>query len=69
MDTSTAETLMKAVLSLEGPLGEVYVAVSGIADPREKHLWIRKLGSLFRLHHEEFIRPIVRDFPDLDPDK
>jgi hypothetical protein len=67
VDKTTAQALMKAVLSLAGPMGKIDALVSEMTNLEEKKVWISRLGELLRLHDEEFVRPIVREFPDLNP--
>jgi len=65
VDKATARALMEAVLSLDAAIGEIDTVVTEMADLEEKQVWIRKLGDLLRLQNEEFVWPIVREFPDL----
>jgi hypothetical protein len=69
MDRALAEKLLSATTSLDLPLGEIDAAISALTDPVEKRAWALKLGEVFQLLNDEFIRPLVREFPDLDPDR
>jgi hypothetical protein len=68
MDKATAQALINAVLSLDGPIGEIDTVISGMTIPEEKKAWIPRLGELLRLQNEAFVRPIVHEFPELDRD-
>ncbi len=68
MDRTVAERLISAVLALDVQLGDVDRVVSEIADEHERAAYVDALGNVFRLLNEGFIRPIARNYPDLEPE-
>jgi hypothetical protein len=69
MERSTAEQLMELLLALDDPLNKATELTKEIADPAEQKAVRRGIGEITTLAYTNLIRPIVRQFPDLDPDK
>jgi len=69
MDRATAEQLMKSLLALDGPLNRATELTEMITDPEERKAMRRSIGELTLQAYTDLIRPIVRQFPDLDPEK
>ncbi|WP_179102087.1 hypothetical protein [Sphingopyxis sp. KK2] len=55
-------------MALDVQLGDVDRVVSEIADEHERAAYVDALGNVFRLLNEGFIRPIARNYPDLEPE-
>jgi uncharacterized ferredoxin-like protein len=69
MDRRTAERMMAQALSIGDKIQGLDNIVSAIPDELEGREWAHRLGDVMRILNDNFIRPIARDFPDLDPDK
>lgn len=69
MDRSIAEQLMKSLLELDAPLNRATELTEKIADPEERKAVRRGIGELTLRAYTDLIRPIVRQYPDLDPEK
>ena len=67
MERAFAAQLMAAVLALDTGLGAIDHLISDVDDEGERRLLARRLGNVFLALDEELIRPIAREFPDLDP--
>jgi hypothetical protein len=61
-----ARQIMNATLSLNDGIGKIDDIISNMTDEDEKKIWVRKLGGLMGYLLEEILRPIVREYPDLD---
>lgn len=69
VDKPVASRIANLIASIDGPLGEIDEVISQIVDQTERRVWAEKLGNVLRVMNDEFIRPISREFPDLDPDQ
>lgn len=69
MDRSIAEQLMKSLLELDAPLNRATELTEKITDPEERKAVRRGIGELTLQAYTDLIRPIVRQYPDLDPEK
>jgi hypothetical protein len=67
MDRNLAERIVKGVLDLSPPFNALDILSKEIVDPDEKRAFRLALGKLMA-GTMELLRPIVRQFPDLDPD-
>jgi hypothetical protein len=68
LDRSLAEKILSAAVGLDAQFGALDTVVSEIPDEAERKALARELGDLIGRVNDAFIRPIVRQFPDLDPD-
>lgn len=69
MDRPTAKRMIELLLSLDVPLNEASALTETIADTEERRAVRRALGDITARAYTDLIRPIVRQFPDLDPEK
>ena len=69
MDRATAERLMSLYHRLGDLLNEATRIVDTIPSEEEQRLLRRPLGELMQTSWLEFAAPIVRQYPDLDPDR
>jgi len=69
LERSDAEKLLRAAVGLDAQFGALDTVVSQIPDEVERKALARELGDLIGRVNDAFIRPIVRQFPDLDPDE
>ena len=68
MDRKTAERLMGEMLALGGPLDSATEIVDQIADKDERSNLRREIGELMGAIYTNIMLPIIRQYPDLDPD-
>lgn len=68
MDKDMASRMLKAVVALEGKIGELDVLVSQL-DEKERDEYVCALGNVIGILSEKFVRRIVRQYPELDPDR
>jgi len=69
MDKDMASRMLKAVIALEARLGELDILVSQLTDEKERDDYVRALGDVIGTISETFVRRIVRQYPELDPDR
>lgn len=69
MDRSTAKRMIELLLSLDVPLNEASALTETMADTEERRAVRRALGEITARAYTDLIRPIVHQFPDLDPEK
>ena len=69
MDKDMASRMLKAVLALENKIGELDVLVSQLNDEKERDEYAYALGNVIGIISEKFVRRIVRQYPELDPDR
>ena len=68
MDRDLAERIVKGVMDLNAPIGALDQLSSEIADPNTKRAFRYALGNLMA-GTMDLLRPVLRQFPDLDPDR
>ena len=69
MDKQLAEQLMKKLHSLSVPFNDAAELIEQIPDEDEKKRFRRGLGELMGRAYTDLMIPILRQYPDLDPDK
>ena len=69
MDKDMASRMLKAVVALEGKIGELDVLVSQLDDEKERDEYVSALGSVIGILSDKFVRRIARQYPALDPDR
>ena len=69
MDRETAESLMASLLKLSEPLNSATHAINRISDKEEQAKARRVIGEIMNKTYTELMMPIIRQYPDLDPDK
>ena len=67
MDKDMASRMLTAVVALEGEIGELDTLVSQL-DERERGEYASALGDVIGILSQKFVRRIVRQHPELDPD-
>ena len=69
MDRAIAEQLMRCYVALDGPL-HAAGKISEKIEPKEERAPVRlAIGRLIMSINSSLMRPIIRQFSDLDPDK
>jgi len=69
MERKIAEKLMKIFNSLGDPLNEASLQIEQISDDKEKKVLRRGLAEIMGRIFTDLEIPIIREYPDLDPDK
>jgi len=64
-----AARLIEASVALDAPIGKLFDLVAEIADPDEKAAFNQAIGDLMGLVFGRLMVPVLRQYPDLDPDK
>ena len=68
MDKSTAKELIRLYLKAGEPLNEATEIIGKLSDADEQKRLRRPIGELFSNLYEA-MRPLVREYPDFDPDR
>jgi hypothetical protein len=69
MEKTVAGRLMEAALSTGNEIGKLDSIVSELEDGREKQELVRALGNIMSVLTRDVVFRIVRDHPELDPDR
>ena len=69
MEKSSASEVIEAVLRLDQQLNEIDAQLRGLPDDAERKTLLRALGTVIAELDSGLIRPLVRQYPDLDPDR
>lgn len=69
MTREQAEALMKSLLAMSEAMGEVNAALDALGATEERNALRRPLGGMMADLYIELQRPIIEQYPDLDPDK
>jgi len=69
MQKSVAESLMKEMLDIGEHLNAADQLVGKLDDVQELNNYKRAIGNLMGLIYTEVMVPIIKNYPDLDPDK
>lgn len=68
MDRRVAEQLMKAFFDLSEPLNAATSLTSQIDGKEEQAAFRKGIGEIMNIAYVDLMRPIIRQYPDLDPD-
>jgi hypothetical protein len=68
MDRDLAERIVEGVMNLSPPIGALDKLSMEIADPDTARAFRRALGDLMA-GTMGLLRPVLRHYPDLDPDR
>ena len=69
LDKTIAENLMKSLLDLSASMNVVAGQIEGIDVEEQKLLMRRGIADLMGAVYSDLMRPIIREYKDLDPDK
>ena len=69
MEKSTAAGIVKALTELDHQLNDIDAQLRNLPDEGERRVLLRALGSIIADLDSDLIRPLVRQYPDLDPDR
>lgn len=69
MDRQLAEKLMQCCQDLSPPMNAAFELARSIPDPVERRTILTGWANITMCIYEQVMRPIIREHPDLDPDK
>jgi len=69
VEKEIAKKLMELFLSLEKPLNKATDLTSKINDVIEKKAVRKVIGEITGRIYTDFMMPVIKQYPDLDPDK
>jgi hypothetical protein len=69
MEKPLAARFIETSVALDAPINKLLDLVAEIADPEEKAAFNRAVGDLMGLVFARLMVPVLRQYPDLDPDK
>lgn len=69
MQKETAARLLEAALSMDAGINRLDALISRLEDPAEKAEFVEALGNLMQILTRDFVFRIVREHPELDPDR
>jgi hypothetical protein len=69
MDRGDAEKLMQHYLAAGAALNEATSLIDTLADAEEQRRLRRPLGEVMESIYLELMRPIIKEHPEVDPDR
>ena len=69
MKKNTAKQLMDIFLSLDEPLNAATAITDNIDDEKERKMLRKTIGEIGGKIYTDLMRPIIRQYPALDPEK
>jgi hypothetical protein len=69
MDRDTAKSLMKHCMEINAALNASTHSIEDLPDHEERARLRKHLSKIGQLVFLELMRPIVKQYPDLDPDR
>ena len=69
MEKETAKKIMVSLERLGEALNDLATEIEKIKDIEEKKRYRRGVGELMGMSYTDIMRPIIREYPELDPDK
>lgn len=69
MEKALAAKLIDSVLQLSGQLNDIDAQLLALPEGAEREALLRALGSVMFELDSGLIRPLARQYPDLDPDR
>ena len=69
MQKETAELVLKSALSLGKEVGQLDSQISQLVEPKEREEFVQALGRIVEILTRDFVFRIVREHPELDPDR
>ncbi len=68
MEKDVAEAIISAAVSLDAGLGELFDQIERVTEESTRRQLKQAAGNLMELITRDIIFPIVKVFPELDPD-
>lgn len=69
VERSVANELMSNVSRLDDALTLIEGSIEKISDEDERKRYKRELGIVMVEIYDKIMRPVIKEYPDLDPDK
>lgn len=69
MDEENARDLVKKILVVSGQINEMIESTNQLKDDQERRFYIRKIAEMMDVLFFGIMGPIIKEYPDLDPDK
>jgi hypothetical protein len=69
MEKDVAQSLLSLAVSLDTDIGEMYAEVRKFSDEGTREKFDRAIGDLMGYIARDIIFPIVKEYPDPDPEK
>jgi hypothetical protein len=69
MERTEARSILRAVESLGGELNKIDGLIRDLPDGSERKALLQALGGVMGTLVTDIVHPIVRQYPELDPDK
>ena len=69
MKKDSAEALMQKLLELSKAMDQVCSLISQIESEEEREEFRRGMSGMLADVYTELMRPLIRQFPELDPDR
>lgn len=69
MDRKIAEKLMVEIESLNQVTNRQAHLIELISDENERKIFRRAIGTVMIDAYDKLMRPVIRQFPELDPDR
>lgn len=69
MDRDVAELLMRSLVALGEPLNSIAEIVERVADEGDRATLRRGVAEVMARVYTDLQLPIIRQYPDLDPDR
>lgn len=69
MERAIAEQLMRTFLAVNEPLNSATLLTAKIESKDEQESLRRAIGNVMQVIYIDLMRPVIRQYPDLDPDR
>jgi hypothetical protein len=69
MNKDRAKKILNEIKDMDSSFGKLSELVHGISDESERKLYAKRLGDILGRIYTDLMVPIIREYPDLDPDK
>lgn len=69
MDRNLAAALMEQLVALSAPLNALTELSFQIPDAEERSALRKAVGGVMGIVYTDLMRPLIRQYPDLDPDR
>ena len=68
MNREIAETLMSQLLAMSDPLNRATELSQKIVEKDEREQFRKGIGEIMNIIYLQLMNPIIKQYPDLDPD-
>ncbi len=67
MEKTVASKIIESVVALNKKIGDVDLAITEMANGKEKDDYIAALGHVIGILSKDIMLPIIQKYPDLEP--